>query len=859
MQLQFSVKSIQIKRLLLPFFLLLHFTATAQEIPREVPVIEILKKVERQFDLSFSYNKKDIKKIRCSPPDYASSLEQILEHTSAQCGLQFYRIDDRYIAVKPGNSPLISVCGTLIDTATGAPLSHASVLADNFQTTTDSGGVFRISAITGDSSISVYHQGFKVKEITAQELKTENECPLIFIDQKFNYLPTILLNSYLTKGISKNAEGSVSISNSNFEILPSLIDPDVLKIAQILPGIESFNETASDINVRGGKNDEVLLLWDDIRMYQSGHFFGLISAFNPNLTQNVTVYKNGTHPRFGESVSGVISMKSDSEIPENVTGAASIDFISTQFYAKIPATENFAFHVSGRTSINTGLGNPVYNQFFERVFQNTLVTNFDTNTTEGLRSTDEAFNFYDINTKVIWQLSPKDKLQYNFLTIFNKLQFTERFTDEQSLSKNVSELKQQSLVNGLSWERDWSTKITSKLVYNHVNYNNDGANQNVDTGQIQTQKNEVSESEVSLELFYTISNDLSLNAGFQHTETDIQNEFSPFSVIESFRTDNMLESNAYFVNSKWKFFDKQSILSAGLRVTDYPDLGQQFYEPRLNFFQKITSVIGLSASAEMKHQSIVQTIDIQNNLLGIENQRWILLGDEDSPILENRQLALGGTYKKDNWVFGLEGFYKKVEGVNTANQGFRNQLTTIETLGSYDVSGLEVSISKKTERLNAWLSYTYLNNDYTFNELDPPSFRSNYDISHALSLAVSYQWDSLIFSLGTNYHSGIPYTTPIEGNEVTIENDQARINFNSPNSATLKDFFRTDFSAAYTIQLDQTFTGKLNVGVINIFNRRNALDTYYVLDRELDGEASLNRVQQFSLGFTPNVSLKLLF
>ena len=782
-----------------------------------------------------------------------------MQSITRKCGLQFYRIDERYIAVQLGDEPLISVCGTLIDTATGAPLSNASVISQNSQTTTDSGGVFNISAVPGDASISVYHLGFKVKEIQAEELIADNECPLVFIDQRFNYLPTVLLNSYLTKGISKNAEGSVSISNKNFEILPSLIDPDVLKIVQILPGIESFNETASNINIRGGKNDEVLLLWDGIRMYQSGHFFGLISAFNPNLTQDVTVYKNGTHPRFGESVSGVISMRSDNEIPDKVSGAASIDFISTQFYAKIPASERFALHFSGRTSINTSLGNPVYNQFFKRVFQNTVVTNFQTNTTEGLRSTDEAFNFYDINGKAIWQLSNKDKIQYNFLTIFNKLQFTERFTGETSLSKNVSELKQQTLVHGISWERDWSTTLSSKMAYNFVDYVNNGANQNADTGQTQSQRNDVAESELMLEMFYTFNSDLSVNAGFQHTETDIDNESSPFVVNEIFTTRDELISNGYFVNSKWKFFDKKSILTAGVRYTDYPDLGQQFFEPRLNFYQKISQEFSVTASAEQKHQAIIQTIDIRNNLLGIENQRWIVLGAENTPILENKQFALGGTFEKDNWVMGVEGFYKTVDGVNTANQGFRNQLIDVETLGSYDVKGLEFSVSKKTERLNAWLSYTYLDNEYSFEDIVPTSFRSNYDIAHTLSFALSYTWNSLLLSLGSSYHSGIPYTTPVDGNAIVIENGDATINFNVPNNDTLQEFFRTDFSAAYTIPLDQTFTGKVNVGLVNVFDRRNSLDSYYVLDEDQDGNVVLNRVEQFSLGFTPNISLKLIF
>ena len=349
MRLLFSARSFQNK---LPFlfliFLLSCNSISAQSRTEDRPIIELLRQVEKKFSVSFSYNKRAIKKIKCSLPENLTTLEESLTSLNENCGIKFFSIDERYIAVQLNSSQLISICGTLINTETGLPIQGASIISPTAQVSTDSGGKFNFEAIPEDDMISVYFEGFKVKDVLAGELSSDQECPIVFIDQRFNYLPTVLLNSYLTKGISKNAEGSVSISNSNFEILPNLIEPDVLRIAQILPGIESFDETAAGINIRGGKSDEVLLIWDDIRMYQSGHFFGLISAFNPYLTQNVEIYKNGTHPRFGESISGVISMKSDSEIPEQVTGAASIDFISAQFYAKIPASGKIRFSLFGK-------------------------------------------------------------------------------------------------------------------------------------------------------------------------------------------------------------------------------------------------------------------------------------------------------------------------------------------------------------------------------------------------------------------------------------------------------------------------------------------------------------------------------
>lgn len=64
------------------------------------------------------------------------------------------------------------------------------------------------------------------------------------------------------------------MNTAEFGILPGLIEPDILQTVQALPGIKSIDETVSDINVRGGTNDQNLILWNGIKMYQSGHFLG---------------------------------------------------------------------------------------------------------------------------------------------------------------------------------------------------------------------------------------------------------------------------------------------------------------------------------------------------------------------------------------------------------------------------------------------------------------------------------------------------------------------------------------------------------------------------------------------------------
>jgi hypothetical protein len=71
--------------------------------------------------------------------------------------------------------------------------------------------------------------------------------------------------------LQKYIDGSTVLNTKKFGILPGLVDPDVLQSIQLY-GVESTNESIANINVRGGTNDQNLMLWDDIKMYHSGHF-----------------------------------------------------------------------------------------------------------------------------------------------------------------------------------------------------------------------------------------------------------------------------------------------------------------------------------------------------------------------------------------------------------------------------------------------------------------------------------------------------------------------------------------------------------------------------------------------------------
>ena len=91
------------------------------------------------------------------------------------------------------------------------------------------------------------------------------------------------------------------------------MESDIFQSAQWVPGVTSINETVSDIQIRGGSADQNLILYDGIKMYNTGHFFGMLSIFNPNVTTGATIFKGGASPEYGDRISGVIDIKGETQ------------------------------------------------------------------------------------------------------------------------------------------------------------------------------------------------------------------------------------------------------------------------------------------------------------------------------------------------------------------------------------------------------------------------------------------------------------------------------------------------------------------------------------------------------------------
>ncbi|MGB5554588.1 MAG: carboxypeptidase-like regulatory domain-containing protein, partial [Flavobacteriaceae bacterium] len=667
---------------LLSLLSLLLFTklGNAQETPVSKLLITYIQELEQQFDIKFSYVDEEIRPIELHVPK-SGTLQELLADIEKQTQIKISKLSDRYYTLL--KSTTVDICGSVFDNyeQNTIPGATVQVLDSEIAIITDLDGNFSLENIARKSVLQIQHLGFKPLFITAEELVNRAPCATLVLAQNVQQLDEVVVIELLTSGLVKQPDASIEMNTEAFGILPGSIEPDVLQTVQALPGIKSIDETVSDINIRGGTNDQNLILWDGIKMYQSGHFFGLISAFNPYLTDKVTIIKNGTSAAYGDGVSGVISMQTKNELTEKFFGGAGFNFISADGYGQFPLGEKLAIQFSARRSITDFLNTPAYDQFSVRAFQDSEVTR------------NSNFFFYDFTGKLLYDINDKHKLRLSFININNSLNYDETKPDANQNSQSA--LDQANLSVGASMQSTWSKTFATTLNGYSSAYQLDSKNSTVNGLQSLLQTNKVLERGLKLNTIYSPAKTLNWMNGYQFSETGILNFTEvtqpPFNsdILEVMRTHSFFSELGY--TSKNNDF----IARAGVRLNyfDNPNTFTEFIpEPRLNLNYALTDRLKVEFLGEFKSQATNQIVDLEQNFLGIEKRRWILSDGAQLPITKSKQGSLGLNYDHRDLYISLEGFYKEVNDISTETQGFQNQFQFGGEVGKYEVKGIEFLI-----------------------------------------------------------------------------------------------------------------------------------------------------------------------
>ena len=663
--------------------------------------------------------------------------------------------------------------------------------------------------------------------------------------EKVTILDEIILNNILTKGISVKKGGKITIRPNEFKILPGLAEPDILQSIQSLPGVLNANKKLSDINIRGGTHDQNLFLWNNIKMYQTGHFFGLISPFNPYLIKEVNLLKNGTNSKYGDGVSSIIEMNNKKSNTKETKVGFGTDLISLDAFLITPMSKKTELQFSARRAYTDVLRTITYNNFFDRIFQDSdLNPNNAKNTSEN-----EKFFFYDISATIYHKFSKKHQLQVNFLNINNNLKYSNTQNTNSFLVPN--NLSQNTFAISTDYHfKQNNLKLDAQLFFSkYSQFSTENNLINGNRNQILNQENLIQENGLKLHGKYQFLDRLDLSFGYQLNETGITNAEDVVSPSFQRFIKEVVLTHSLFYELAYQSVANKFAGKIGFRNNYFEKFDIFNFEPRVSLNYNFLNGFKLEFLGEMKSQITSQIIDLPQDFLGVENKRWILSNNDNIPILKSKQVSLALRYKKRNFIVTAETYLKRIDGVTTRSQGFKNQFEFSNTNGNQKSSGLELLVHNKFKNIKTWFTYNFNNNSIFLEGLNNNSyFPTNHDIRHSLSLNTSVEVNQFNFAIAGNWHTGKPFTSinatnPLQTNSV--------INFNTVNSSNLKNYFRVDFSINYTFK----FKGRIGLSIWNLLDTKNILNTYY----NLDENNFIKTINTNSLRLTPNISFRVNF
>lgn len=826
------------------FILIFGFSSyTYAQIEKNIVNLSIyLKQIESKHEVIFSYADKEIEFVGVLNKSF-KSFEEYLKYLKIYTPFEYVVQDNNNILLLPLPYQEL-ICIKALNKMTKDAVKEIHISTEKYIYKSNSSGIVQLP-VNADWTAANIHADDYISETI--EVNRTKECFVVELRPFYLALNEVFLTNLLTRGISKVASGGLEINYREFGLLPGLVEPDVLQSLQALPGIVSRNESVSYLNVRGGTHDQNLFLWDGIKMYSTSHFFGMISAFNPYMTEEITLVKSGTSARYGDGVSSLIDMRTKNTIADSLRSNIGINFINADALISVPVNKNSSVEFSSRYSINNLWESPTYDRYFDKVFQNTEVTDFETTSFQQ----NNDFNFFDATLAYKYQLSDKDFLKINLLYAEDDFNLNRFDLENQLIETRSSSLSKTNLAGGLFYERKWTKSTTSQLQVYTSQYGLESENTNLLNQQNLEQKNNVDEFGLKVNLQTSFFEKFRLEGGYQFTETGILNSQRVNDPGFFRETQNAIVSNALYAQVSYLSENKKLNFSLGSRLNHYSKFNEYIIEPRLNLSYEIFDDFFVELLAEEKSQVTSQTIDLQTDFLGVENRRWVLSIPGIRPVIESQQISTGLNFIKPKWFINLDFYYKNVDGITTQGQGFQNQFEFSQTHGSYTVKGFDVLINKNFEPFSGWVSYSLSENNYTFNELVPSIFLNNLDIRHVISTGLSFEKKGLKISSGFNWHSGATTTLLSEDQD----NLPQSIQYQHPNTARLTDYFRFDVSSTYTFKVKNNIKSVVGLSFLNLLDNQNVYNQFYLIN----AEQNIATFRQNGLGFTPNLMLRFIF
>jgi len=754
--------------------------------------------------------------------------------------------------------------GIVKDASTGERLigAHIAEQANSNGTFTDKNGYFLFRTIN-DSKVVVSFVGYKSMEIN---YSPRTDTVVVVRLTADNQLEEITINAP-----QQQMFNSATLSNMEMKNIPSLGGkPDVLKVMQLMPGIKSQNEGSSRLLVRGGDPGQNLYLFDNVSLIYVNHLGGFTSVFNPDMINNIEIYKGGFPAQYGGKLSSIVDI---TQLEGNKTvrkKSYSIGITDASFAVEGPCRlKNSSFIVTGRKTLVDPLmllASKLSDGGGYLIF----------------------YGFHDLNSKLTWQTSEKSTFNINFYYGDDYLNYRSKYNEMGINNKSRFTNMWGNSMLSVQNKRIVSPKLhfTNIVSYNHYRtylkeVYNIQTNSEVSTYKSKYLSRVQDWSFRSYSKYQPFKNwkiDFGMQTSFLYTTV---NQTIRQDVKQSGEKIPTLESAIYVENSL-QFFNFAELIAGG-RFIHYlsNELSKGNFEPRvrLNFHFTPHSTLNMSY---MKTHQYSQLIFTSGDIMS--NEIWVPADNQISPAVSEQFTAgVNANFAQSTFQTEMNVFYKTMHGLATYKEGFSNLAgdmnwrSKIETQGEGLAYGAECMLKKQRGKYTGFVAYSYSKSNRTYpniNNGNPYTFE--YDRPHSFSFNINRKFSNhLNFNIVWVFQSGLPYTPVIgkhlspviEGGSDKVYDYYEVLIYGERNSSRMKNYHRLDISLIYSKLTKYGHKAEWNFSIYNLYNRRNPYYYYYndtnsgEIYQPHNGESykPLSMYQISFLPFIPTVSYKVYF
>ena len=651
-----------------------------------------------------------------------------------------------------------TLSGYVTDAASGETLIGATVWAESvsqgvasnvygFYTLTLPADVYEVRV----SYLGYTPQRFEV-DLSAKDLKLNLELQ-----------PGLALKEAVVTGEKENRiEEQVQMSKMEIPIdqikaLPAIGgEVDLLKSLQLLPGVQSGGEGTSGLYVRGGSPDQNLMLLDGVPLYSVNHLFGFFSVFNADAVKNMTITKGGFPARFGGRLSSILEINMKDGNMREFHGDGNISIIASKLTLEGPIVKDKAsFMISARRTYLDLLLNPII----------ASATSKDPDS-----SVDPAYFFYDLNGKLNWRVSPRDRIYVSAFSGFDDFGVTtsnsssfEGVTNRSDLSFGLDWKNQ---IQALRWNHELGPRMFSNVSLTHSVYN-------FNTG-VDFQEQSISATDTIPTRFaslyrsgiedYAAKIDVDFAPNARHFirfgGNVTRHQFSPGALQfeldfgQENPLDTLIGQGDLVSFEQYLYVEDEIDVAENVTVNvgthgsmlDVEDTTYFSLQPRLALNWKFTPGWAFKAS----YANMVQYVNLLTNEgLSLPTDLWLPSTGNVRP-QRSWQVAAGlATSLMDGAVeLSLEGYFKEMDGLLSykAGGGFLGDLEgnweSQVTQGIGNSYGVEALVQKKAGRTSGWVGYTLSWSNRQFDDLNSGEwFPFTYDRRHDVSVVVTQEFN----------------------------------------------------------------------------------------------------------------------